>query len=175
MRFRFPPRQPARPGAITALLRKAWGLNGIKDRADDRHHALDAIICAAGANESVLNSLTQQYQRIEAENRGKWVPPVPSPWSDFRDDAIRAYESVFVSRSEKRRGRGQGHKDTIYRIGTEDGRKITYERKAVADLTKTDLTRLKDADTRSEEHTSELQSLMRTSYAVFCLKNKITK
>src|SRR3546814_1839309 len=26
---------------------------------------------------------------------------------------------------------------------------------------------------RSEEHTSELQSLMRNSYAVFCLKNKI--
>src|SRR3546814_1131150 len=28
---------------------------------------------------------------------------------------------------------------------------------------------------RSEEHTSELQSLMRTSYAVFCLKKKIKK
>src|SRR3546814_1833292 len=28
--------------------------------------------------------------------------------------------------------------------------------------------------TRSEEHTSELQSLMRTSYAVFCLKKKRT-
>src|SRR3546814_3459540 len=27
---------------------------------------------------------------------------------------------------------------------------------------------------RSEEHTSELQSLMRTSYAVFCLTQKIT-
>src|SRR3546814_9056480 len=27
---------------------------------------------------------------------------------------------------------------------------------------------------RSEEHTSELQSLMRISYAVFCLKNKTT-
>src|SRR3546814_4118688 len=27
---------------------------------------------------------------------------------------------------------------------------------------------------RSEEHTSELQSLMRISYAVFCLKNKHT-
>src|SRR3546814_3594422 len=27
-------------------------------------------------------------------------------------------------------------------------------------------------DTRSEEHTSELQSLMRISYAVFCLKKK---
>src|SRR3546814_8489196 len=28
------------------------------------------------------------------------------------------------------------------------------------------------AASRSEEHTSELQSLMRISYAVFCLKNK---
>src|SRR3546814_2069902 len=29
-----------------------------------------------------------------------------------------------------------------------------------------------EADERSEEHTSELQSLMRISYAVFCLKKK---
>src|SRR3546814_2671174 len=28
---------------------------------------------------------------------------------------------------------------------------------------------------RSEEHTSELQSLMRISYAVFCLKKKLTE
>src|SRR3546814_9274623 len=31
---------------------------------------------------------------------------------------------------------------------------------------------LTGAPIRSEEHTSELQSLMRTSYAVFCLKKK---
>src|SRR3546814_9396046 len=30
-------------------------------------------------------------------------------------------------------------------------------------------------ETRSEEHTSELQSLMRNSYAVFCLKKKKNK
>src|SRR3546814_10387389 len=30
-------------------------------------------------------------------------------------------------------------------------------------------------DLRSEEHTSELQSLMRISYAVFCLKKKNTR
>src|SRR3546814_7678978 len=29
-----------------------------------------------------------------------------------------------------------------------------------------------DVSRRSDEHTSELQSLMRTSYAVFCLKKK---
>src|SRR3546814_4391662 len=32
--------------------------------------------------------------------------------------------------------------------------------------------RVRDRDDRSEEHTSELQSLMRISYAVFCLKKK---
>src|SRR3546814_4413652 len=31
------------------------------------------------------------------------------------------------------------------------------------------------AHARSEEHTSELQSLLRISYAVFCLKNKTQK
>src|SRR3546814_6776682 len=31
---------------------------------------------------------------------------------------------------------------------------------------------LRGVESRSEEHTSELQSLMRTSYAVFCLKKK---
>src|SRR3546814_7141910 len=36
------------------------------------------------------------------------------------------------------------------------------------------LLKLKEAD-RSEEHTSELQSLMRISYAVFCLKKKNKK
>src|SRR3546814_7098392 len=41
---------------------------------------------------------------------------------------------------------------------------------AVADRHTTGLHR-----TRSEEHTSELQSLMRISYAVFCLKKKKQK
>src|SRR3546814_7925960 len=35
--------------------------------------------------------------------------------------------------------------------------------------------RVLDALARSEEHTSELQTLMRISYAVFCLKKKITQ
>src|SRR3546814_6045396 len=32
-----------------------------------------------------------------------------------------------------------------------------------------------ETERRSEEHTSELQSLMRISYAVFCLKKKIQR
>src|SRR3546814_8342762 len=40
----------------------------------------------------------------------------------------------------------------------------------LADSPVTVLTSTLSGDARSEEHTSELQSLMRTSYAVFCLK-----
>src|SRR3546814_1595556 len=51
------------------------------------------------------------------------------------------------------------------------------------DLTESDTRGVVDADVdelpacpvRSEEHTSELQSLMRISYAVFCLKKKKKK
>src|SRR3546814_1749515 len=46
--------------------------------------------------------------------------------------------------------------------GANNARRITFE-----------YVMLKDK--RSEEHTSELQSLMRLSYAVFCLKKKIKK
>src|SRR3546814_4764654 len=46
-------------------------------------------------------------------------------------------------------------------------------RQARTAVTETDVCRRRDI-TRSEEHTSELQSLMRNSYAVFCLKKKNT-
>lgn len=146
----------ARPGAVTAILRRAWGLGGLKDRGDDRHHALDALICAAAPSEWLLNQLTRRYQDIEKENWGRWTPSVPPPWDGFREDAKAAYENVFVSRSEKRRGRGAGHNDTFYRLGSVDGVKTSFERKNVHDLTKKDLSRLKDADTGNKPVAIEL-------------------
>src|SRR3546814_6102170 len=50
-------------------------------------------------------------------------------------------------------------------------RRCTAACVAMADRQGLDLA-LVDLQARSEEHTSELQSLMRTSYAVFCLKKK---
>src|SRR3546814_1155472 len=47
--------------------------------------------------------------------------------------------------------------------------------RAVACATLLNLLRAADWRFRSEEHTSELQSPMRHSYAVFCLKQKKTK
>src|SRR3546814_5142644 len=48
-----------------------------------------------------------------------------------------------------------------------------FGRTSLADVTAVEDQPVMCAD-RSEEHTSELQSLMRISYAVFCLKKKTT-
>src|SRR3546814_10784001 len=53
--------------------------------------------------------------------------------------------------------------------GNDDGAMAFSERTGIA-VFKWDV-----GDYRSEEHTSELQSLMRISYAVFCLKKKTQK
>src|SRR3546814_3234973 len=54
--------------------------------------------------------------------------------------------------------------------------KGTPEKKSLLDVVKSAAEQKTDAKaaegSRSEEHTSELQSLMRSSYAVFCLKKK---
>src|SRR3546814_2453894 len=51
-------------------------------------------------------------------------------------------------------------------LGVDDGRELGRRGDKAADSYILD---------RSEEHTSELQSLMRSSYAVFCLKKKTTR
>src|SRR3546814_9573062 len=59
---------------------------------------------------------------------------------------------------------------------TDVKRRVQLARQAVAEGHPTtlvaDAARVSRQSIRSEEHTSELQSLMRISYAVFCLKNK---
>src|SRR3546814_319498 len=56
-----------------------------------------------------------------------------------------------------------------------DGEEARIDRMMIADPAPAAFERIAAAFDRSEEHTSELQSLMRISYAVFCLKHKNTR
>src|SRR3546814_8198788 len=70
--------------------------------------------------------------------------------ADLRDDLARAHRThrqAFVHRPAFGKARQEPRGEQVARAGRID-------------------------HPRSEEHTSELQSLMRTSYAVFCLKKK---
>ncbi len=142
-----------RPGALTAKLRRAWGLDDLKKGADgkrladDRHHALDAIVIAA-TSESMLNRLTRAAQAAERAGapRGFDFTELAEPWSGFRDQARAVTEAVFVARPERRRARGEAHAATIRQVRERDGKTVVYERKRVADLKPADLDRVKDAE-----------------------------
>src|SRR3546814_7556021 len=67
------------------------------------------------------------------------------------------------ARSDGRRRAGKAARRRLVDSQQEDGRGIAGQEPPLLAGAK---------DRRSEEHTSELQSLMRTSYAVFCLKKK---
>ena len=132
-----------RPGPLTGLVRKSWGFT--KDRSDDRHHALDALIVAF-IDEGRLNRLTKLYQKMEAEGRSRAVPNIQPPWQGFRQDVQACRDEIRVSRSERRRGRGKGHEETIRQVREENGKRIVYERKAVEKVTLKDLERIKDPE-----------------------------
>src|SRR3546814_2534882 len=101
---------------------------------------------------------------------------------ELRGDALA--QAVGAGRQDERQGRridgGDGlaaarhqaavlgdHQEQLLdhqRLGVRVGRHVVAEEHREVELAK-----------RSEEHTSELQSLMRISYAVFCLKKKTQK
>lgn len=127
-----------RPGALTAALRQAWGLESLKKVdgkrvADDRHHALDALVVAA-VSEAEVQRLTKSFQEWEQQGLGRPLRRVPEPWEGFREQAKAAFEKVFVARPERRRARGEGHAATIRQLKERNGQPLVFERVAVLQL-----------------------------------------
>src|SRR3546814_7505405 len=87
------------------------------------------------------------------------------PPRSTRPDTLFPYTTLF-------RSIGQRHiaAEAVDQSGVDPVDQMRLARRhATADR---DTKRPRRAHQRSEEHTSELQSLMRISYAVFCLKKK---
>jgi CRISPR-associated endonuclease Csn1 len=138
-------RVQTRNGALTAHLRGAWGFPD-KDRRNDRHHALDAIVLAC-STQSMVQALTN-WNKYEArrKNPAARVYP-PKPWENFRDDAKAVIESVFVSRMPVRRITGAAHEDTIRSIKKlPNGDKQIVQRVKLKDLTTAKLENLVDKE-----------------------------
>src|SRR3546814_10695604 len=94
------------------------------------------------------------------------------PFTHSEDAADQALSMALSARIDPGRAeRVSGHRDIIRRFGRFPHRNPLLGRGHTAD----EADYLGEGGFRSEEHTSELQSLMRSSYAVFCLKKKRTQ
>src|SRR3546814_20484285 len=107
------------------------------------------------------------------------------PPRSTRTDTLFPYTTLFRSLRRCRRhqwrehcvrwwpfgcGRAVAKRDSKRTLMTIDN--VKRERKWPKTIWQPERSIWKDEARRSEEHTSELQSLMRISYAVFCLKKK---
>src|SRR3546814_4093082 len=92
------------------------------------------------------------FEGTESMTRGPWhVAVLMGGWSAERPVSLSSGEGVAKALESR------GHRVT----------RIDMDRDVALRLSET-----RPDVVRSEEHTSELQSLMRISYAVFCLKKK---
>src|SRR3546814_4955117 len=100
------------------------------------------------------------------------------PPRSTRPDTLFPYTTLFRSSSFTSDGtimiEEQAHQllKGIFKTGGHCGDAKTEGRAMLDDFLLLWLFKLAGTLARSEEHTSELQSLMRISYAVFCLKKK---
>src|SRR3546814_9438270 len=94
------------------------------------------------------------------------------PPRSTRTDTLFPYTTLFRSAPADGHEAGGGHGSLI--DPTRSHAPDNPRRKEAGHPINHAFTRAIPTSQRSEEHTSELQSLMRISYAVFCLKKKKT-
>src|SRR3546814_5854538 len=105
------------------------------------------------------------------------------PPRSTRTDTLFPYTTLFRSDEQQRGSQRCGHAGADQQAGEHTQRASPGEAAPALAITDTlqAITQrhwqlqLEQTEHRSEEHTSELQSLMRISYAVFCLKKKNNK
>src|SRR3546814_1836421 len=85
------------------------------------------------------------------------------PPRSTRTDTLFPYTTLFRSQLRRRQSARQARREIHAAAGRGGDARNDIARTMIAEA---------GLAARSEEHTSELQSLMRISYAVFCLKKK---
>jgi CRISPR-associated endonuclease Csn1 len=106
-------------GITTAWLRHQWGLNSLigetdtKERADHRHHAIDAVViaCVDRRLYQVLVKTAQDLERRQSELTMKDIVIDP-PWHTLRADLAQALERVIIAHAPQLKLAGALHKDT---------------------------------------------------------------
>src|SRR3546814_8873121 len=96
-----------------------------------------------------------------------YVAQINSQMLAVNEEISRAIQAQTQSQLHGERGNAD-----VTQVVTNDIHQAQEAMEALCDKISGIKTKAQQSEHRSEEHTSELQSLMRNSYAVFCLKKK---
>lgn len=107
------------PGRMTAMLRAKFGLNdvlgvdGLKNRNDHRHHAVDACVIAV-TDQGLLQRFAQASASAREQQLNRLVENMPLPWDSYREHVQRAISNIWVSHKPDHSHEGAMHNDTAY-------------------------------------------------------------
>src|SRR3546814_3736459 len=127
---------------------------------------LDLTKITPGLNISASASLANPFITIRGQSRGLAGPGTPGVLSYFNEVPLPATGSLIPTFDMDNIQVLKGPQGTLFGRNAIGGAVLTYSRKPTYDFGGYGEV---EYGRRSEEHTSELQSLMRISYAVFCL------
>lgn len=141
------------PGRLTSMIRAKWGLNSLlpdhnftnaKNRADHRHHAIDAVV-AGLTDRGLLQGMSRAYD--DARDKIE----VPLPWETFRDDLDGALKAMIVSHKPDHGREGKLHKASAYGFNKHQkaGEGNLVYRKALVDLNENEVGRIRDEEIRT--------------------------
>ena len=171
------------PGRLTAMIRGKWGLNsllpdhnyggvkeraeefmsatddmefsGVKNRADHRHHAIDALVVAL-TDRSLLWKMANAYDEDRARIE------IPTPWEKdkLRDDLKAALDRMTVSHKPDHGVQGKLHEDTAYGFVKEpekEGGNFFVRRKPIESLSVKEVGNIRDIRLREmvQNHVAE--------------------
>ncbi|MBR2683896.1 MAG: type II CRISPR RNA-guided endonuclease Cas9 [Atopobiaceae bacterium] len=104
-------------GAGTAILRRSWGLNfganGLKDRNDDRHHAIDAAVIAA-CSVSTIQAIATAHARSRRISENRMAST--QPWPSFAVELVQRIDHVIPTHQVQKKGTGTVLQATIYSL-----------------------------------------------------------
>jgi len=106
-------------GGLTAWLRSGWGISGLlgdspdKNRADHRHHAVDAVIVAL-TDARAVQTLARAATEADRLGKQRAFETIDAPWTGFREDVQRTIDAVIVSHRQSRKVTGSLHDQSIY-------------------------------------------------------------
>lgn len=109
------------PGQMTAMLRAKFGLNdvlgmnGLKNRNDHRHHAVDACVIGV-TDQGLLQRFSQASASAREKQLNRLVETMPLPWPTYREHVEKAIQSIWVSHKPDHGHEGAMHNDTAYSL-----------------------------------------------------------